>query len=104
VGVRLTWLWHLLVEGFLACPDHLRVQLPAQPSAVVLARLEAAADERWSCVPKKAHKPWLWSAMDAKRHQIMAFHVGDRSRARGQELWANIPTLSCAQATGHTDQ
>jgi insertion element IS1 protein InsB len=27
-----------------------------------------------------ANKQWIWIAMDAKMRQVIAFHVGDRSR------------------------
>ena len=43
-------------------------------------------------------------AMDATTRQIIAFHVGDRSRASGKELWAPMPTVSREQAMFHTDQ
>ena len=43
-------------------------------------KLEAEADEMWSFVQKKANKQWIWLAMDATTRQIIAFHVGDRSR------------------------
>jgi insertion element IS1 protein InsB len=56
VGVSLTWLLHFMAERFTACPDHLHAQCPAQPTKVVLYRLEAAADEMWSFVQRKAHK------------------------------------------------
>ena len=65
VGVSLTWLLHFMVECFTACPDDLHVQLPARPTAVVMSRLEAEADEMWSFVQKKANKQWIWIAMDA---------------------------------------
>src|SRR5262245_14112136 len=42
--------------------------------------------------------------MDAPTHQVMAFHVGDRSRDRAKELWANIPEVYREQVTFHTDQ
>ena len=42
--------------------------------------------------------------MDATTRQITAFHVGDRSRTSGKELWANIPMVYREQATFHTDQ
>jgi len=57
----------------------------------------------WSFVGKKANKPWLWLAMDAKTRQVMAFHVGDRSRQRGEQLWAKIPAVYQQQATFYTD-
>jgi insertion element IS1 protein InsB len=90
VGVGLTWLLHFMVERFAACPDHLHAQLPVNPTDVVLRRLEAEADEMWSFVQKKAHRQWIWIAMDAKTRQIIAFHVGDRSRDSAKQLWANI--------------
>jgi insertion element IS1 protein InsB len=104
VGVSLTWLLHFMVECFTACPDHLYAQAPTQPTTVVMSCLEAEADEMWSFVQKKANKKWLWIAMDAPTRQIIAFHVGDRSRESGKELWANLPRVYREQATFHTDQ
>jgi insertion element IS1 protein InsB len=104
VGVSLTWLLHFMVECFTACPDDLHVEFPTRPTAVVLSRLEAEADEMWSFVQKKANKQWIWIAMDAKTRQIIAFHVGDRSGESGKALWANIPMVYREQATFHTDQ
>ena len=104
VGVSLTWLLHFMVACFTACPEDLHGQLPAQPTAVLLSRLEAEADEMWSFVQKKANKQWIWMARDATTRQMIALHVGDRSRTSGKELWAHIPTVSRKQATFHTDQ
>jgi insertion element IS1 protein InsB len=104
VGVSLPWLLHCMVECVAACPDHLHVQLPANPTDVVMQRLEAEADEMWSFVGKRANKPWIWIAMDANTRQVIAFHVGDRRRASAQELWANIPVAYREQARVHTDQ
>ena len=42
--------------------------------------------------------------MDAPTRQIIAFHVGDRSRDSAKELWAKIPLVYREQATFHTDQ
>jgi insertion element IS1 protein InsB len=70
---------------------------------VVIQRLEAEADEMWSFVGKKANKQWVWVALDAKTHQVMAFHVGDRSRESAEQLWAKIPAMYCEQATFYTD-
>ena len=47
---------------------------------VMMQRLEVEADEMASFVQKKANKQWMWIAMDAKTRQVIAFHVGDRSR------------------------
>jgi insertion element IS1 protein InsB len=104
VGVSLPWLLHCMVECFAVCPDHVHVQLPKGPTHVGLHLLEAEADELWSFVQKKANKQWIWIAMDATTRQIIAFHVGDRSRESAQALWANIPEVYRKQATFHTDQ
>jgi insertion element IS1 protein InsB len=103
VGVSLTWLLHLMVESFAACPEHLDARLPGEPTAVVIRRLEAEADAMWSFVGKKADKQWVWMAMDAKTRQIMAFHVGDRSRESGLQLWGKVPEVYQQQAVFHTD-
>jgi insertion element IS1 protein InsB len=104
VGVSLTWLLHFMVACFAACPDDLHAQPPPQPTAVLLSRLEAEADEMWSFVQKKANKQWLWIAMDATTRQIIAFHVGDRSHESGKALWADVPPVYREHATFHTDQ
>jgi insertion element IS1 protein InsB len=70
---------------------------------VVVQRLEAEADEMWSFVGKKANKQWLWIAMDVRTRQVIAFHVGDRSRESGAQLWAKVPEVYQRQAIFHTD-
>ena len=102
VGVSLPWLLHLMVECCAACPDHLHVRRPLGPTEVVIHQLEA--DEMWSFVGKRANKQWIWIAMDATTRQVIAFHVGDRSRESAKELWANIPVAYREQARFHTDQ
>jgi insertion element IS1 protein InsB len=104
VGVSLTWLLHFMVERFAACPNDLYVRVPRHPTDVVMRRLEAEADEMWSFVQKKAYKQWLWIAMDATTRQIIAFHIGDRSRESAKELWAKIPLAYRERATFHTDR
>jgi IS1 family transposase len=65
--------------------------------------LEAELDELWSFVGKKANRQWVWIAMDAAMRQIVAFHVGDRSRQSAEALWQKIPTVYRVQATFYTD-
>jgi len=57
----------------------------------------------WSFVAKKVNRPWIWIAMDAKTRQVIAFHVGDRSRESGAQLWAKVPKVYQQQAVFHTD-
>jgi hypothetical protein len=39
LGVSLTWLLHVMVERFSACPDDLHVRVPRRPTDVVMRRL-----------------------------------------------------------------
>jgi len=104
VGVSLTWLFHFMVERFAACPADLHVRVPCHPTDVVMRRLEAEADEMWSFVQQKANRQWSWIAMDAQTRQVIAFHIGDRSRDSATALWAKIPLVYRDQAMFHTDQ
>ena len=104
VGVSLRWLIDFIVALFAALPDHLHVLPVVAPREVLIGRLEVEADEMWSFVAKKANKQWVCIAMDKQTRQIIAFHVGDRSHESARQLWANMPTVYCAQATFYTDQ
>jgi insertion element IS1 protein InsB len=66
-------------------------------------RLEAEVDELGSFVGRKANRHWVWIAMDALTRQIIAFHVGDRSRPSAQALWEKIPARYQEQAIFYTD-
>ena len=93
-----------LVQCFEALPDHLNVEPISRTQDVVIQRLEVEADEMQSFVKKKENKQWMWIAMDAKTRQVIAFHVGDRSRRSAKRLWAKIPQAYRQHATFYTDQ
>jgi insertion element IS1 protein InsB len=104
VGVGLKWLLGFIVTCFGALPDHLNIIPVSCNQDVVIQRLEVEAEEMASFVQKKANKQWIWLAMDAKTRQIIAFHVGDRSRKSFKKLWAMIPKAYRQHATFYTDQ
>jgi insertion element IS1 protein InsB len=104
VGVTLKWLLGFLVRCIAALPDHLHVQPVSWTQDIMVQRLEVEADEMASFVHKKTNKQWIWSAMDAKTRQVIAFHVGDRSRRSAKRLWAKIPHAYRQHATFYTDQ
>jgi insertion element IS1 protein InsB len=104
VGVQLKWLLGFLVQCFEALPDHLHVQPITCKQNVMIQRLEVEADEMASFVHKKANKQWIWIAMDATSRQVIAFHVGDRSRKSAKHLWAKIPHAYRQHAMFYTDQ
>jgi IS1 transposase len=60
---------------------------------VMIQRLEVETDEMASFVHKKANKQGIWIALNAKTRQVIAFHVGDRSRKSAKRLWAKIPRV-----------
>ena len=91
IGVGLRWLLYFMGERFTAAPDHLYIQPPAGTQGVIRQRLEAEVDELGSFVGKKTNRQWVGIAMDAMTRQIIAFHVGDRSRQSAEALWGKIP-------------
>jgi len=104
VEVQLKWLLGFLVQCVEALPDHLHVQPVTCCGNVTIQRLEVEADDMSSFVQKKANKPWIGIAMDAKSRQVIAFHVGNRSRKSAKQLWAKIPEAYRQYATLYTDQ
>jgi insertion element IS1 protein InsB len=104
VGVGLKWLLGFLVRCVEALPDHLHVQPVTCHGNIMMRRLEVEADEMSSFVQTRANKQWIWIAMDATSRQVIAFHVGDRSRRSAKRLWAKIPQAYRQQATFYTDQ
>jgi insertion element IS1 protein InsB len=104
VGVKLKWLLGFLVQCVEALPDHLHVQPITCCGNVMIRRLEVEADEMSSFVQKKTNKQWIWIGMDAKSRQVIAFHVGNRSRRSAKRLWARIPEAYRQHATFYTDQ
>lgn len=104
IGVSIRWLMDFMVARFAAAPEHLHMQPVAASRNILIGCLAVEADEVWSFVQKKANPHWIWIAMDKQTCQIIAFHVGDRSRDSAKQLWANIPAVYRKQATFHTDQ
>jgi len=70
----------------------------------MIQRLEVEADEMAGFVQKKANKPWIWLAMDATTRQVVAYHIGNRSRKSAKRLWAKMPEIYRQYAMFYTDQ
>ncbi len=66
-------------------PEIKDLLLPAESGDVL------ELDEIWSFVFKKTHTRWLWTAMCRRTRQIVAFVIGDRSKATCLRLWGEIP-------------
>jgi IS1 family transposase len=64
-------------------------ETPAEPETAEAVALEL--DELWSFVLKRANKRWVRVALCRATRQVVAYVIGDRSRATCRKLWAAIP-------------
>ncbi len=87
--VSLPWLLGFMQETFEQLPDDLNANVVAENEDFEVVILQA--DEMWSYVGNKKNRQWLWLVMHAKSRQIVAFHIGDRSKKSGQALMAKLP-------------
>ena len=102
-GVSLRWLLAFMVDLYDQLPDDLNFGVKTFAEELIIYTLESEIDEMLSFVGKKANKQWVWIAMDVSSRQIIAFHVGDRSRVSAQALWKLIPASYRRHATFYTD-
>jgi IS1 family transposase/transposase-like protein len=103
MGVSMTWLLEFATACYSEAPEHLNFQSPVCFGNVMMRCLKVEADELASFVGKKANKQWVWLAMDVASRQIMAYHIGDRSKNSAKALWEKIPEVYRQQAIFHTD-
>lgn len=66
-------------------PDLAETLAPAQADDVL------ELDELWSFVLKKSNKRWVWIALCRRARQVVAYYIGDRSKASCRQLWQRIP-------------
>jgi len=55
-------------------------------------------DESWSFVDNKENKLLLWLAMNRKTIEIVAVHVGARSKQGARGLWNSLPQNNYSHA------
>ncbi len=104
MDISLRWLLTFIAELYESLPDDLNVKPPPKlAGGVKLLRLEAEADEMWSFAGGKTNKQWIWLAIDTETKQVIAFHVGDRSRKSARQLWKKIPAPYRQHATFDAD-
>jgi len=100
-GVSLRWLLSFIVGLYDQLPSDLNFQLKGEADELIFLTLESEIDEMLSFVGQKTNKQWIWLAMDVSSRQIIAFHVGDRSRVSALALWRLIPENYRRHATFH---
>ncbi len=76
-------------KSFQELPEDLNVTVVNENTEFIIATLEV--DEMWSYVGNKKNQQWLWLVMEAKSRQIIAFHIGDRSKKSGEMLMKKLP-------------
>ena len=92
-----------MVELYKQIPDDLNVKFDSAKGNVHFYILESEVDEMWSFVGSKKNKQWIWIAIDSQSRQVIAFHVGDRSRKGAKALWKKIPQIYKQKAMFYTD-
>jgi IS1 family transposase len=85
----MTWLLEFIEETYKALPEDLNADVVCENEEFAIAVL--SADELWSFVGNKRNQQWLWLMMHTPSRQIVAFHVGDRSKRSGEALMAKLP-------------
>jgi insertion element IS1 protein InsB len=66
-------------------------------------RLTIACDELWSFVGKRRNKVGVWLAQDYDTGEIIAVHLGKRSRPHARHLWQALPPCYRQCAVCYTD-
>jgi len=105
-GVSLRWLLGFVTDLYADLPDDLNCQARTEArlaEGLLIYPLRSEIDELLSFVGNKHNKQWVWIAMAVKSRQIVAFHVGDRSRRSARALWKSIPQHYRKHAVFYTD-
>jgi transposase-like protein len=87
--VSMTWLLEFMEKTFQQLPEDLNASVIAQNDEFEVFIIEC--DEMWGFVGSKENDQWLWLAMHSSTRQILAFHVGKRTKASGEALMAKLP-------------
>ena len=88
-GISMPWLLGFMEKTFQSLPENLQPSIIAENDEFEVLVLEV--DELWSFVGNKKNDQWLWIVMHAETRQILAFHVGNRTKASGEALMAKLP-------------
>ena len=87
--ISMPWLLRFMEKTFESLPENLHASIIAENEEFEVLVLEV--DELWSFVGNKKKDQWLWVVMHAETRQILAFHVGNRTKASGEALLAKLP-------------
>ena len=86
--VSMPWLLQFMNEIIESLPENLNA------SVTVTEELEVAVielDEQWSYVGNKKNQQWLWLVFHSASRQVLAMHVGKRTRQDAETLLKKLP-------------
>ena len=87
--VSLPWLLQFMEKIYEELPDDLNATVHSHNEDLTV--ITTQIDEMWSYVGNKQNQQWLWMVIDVKSRQILAFHIGDRSKSSGEILMKKLP-------------
>lgn len=87
--ISMPWLLEFMEKTFHSLPNDLNATVIVENDEFEVLVLEL--DELWSFVGNKKNGQWLWLVMHSTTRQILAFHVGKRTKASGEALMAKLP-------------
>jgi IS1 family transposase/transposase-like protein len=107
VDSSLTWLLKFIKQLYQQLPDNLNCHIPIkqvkQGDRFYIKLFDNEADELWSFVRKRNNVYYIWLVIHRAPRQVIAFHVGDRSRESARALWENLPRAVQKYGLFHTD-
>jgi insertion element IS1 protein InsB len=96
VGVSESWLQKYVNQFYATVPREVTISPKKR-------RLTLECDEIWSFVGRKSRKVWIWLALDRESREIVAVHIGNRSKRGAKKLWAALPESYRQTARCYTD-
>jgi IS1 family transposase len=93
----------ITIEAHHILEDPLLDHLYEKKEGVLYELYRFEADEMWSFVGNKSNKQWIWLVMNTANKQIVAFHVGGRSKEDAKALFDKIPAIFQTDAVFFTD-
>lgn len=88
-SISMPWLLRFMEEIIAELPEHLNARLLTKNEEFEVTVFEL--DEQWSFVQNKTNKQWLWLVFHLKTRQILAMHIGKRTRESGEILLKKLP-------------
>ena len=105
--VSMTWLMAFIKDLYGSMPEDLNCEVALEKvqkdHRYYIKLVHSEADELWSFVGKRSNVYYIWLVVHRQSRQVVAFHVGDRSRESARKLWAKIPAYIRLYGLFHTD-